>query len=84
MKFRYAMMVIEDTRISYNADEHPYNYVAMSQIAFTNTAGDKFDFPASTTVEMQGADAKIVYPNIPGNLIDTDEDKEFFASDCDW
>lgn len=81
MAFQYIMMVISQTRSSDDTTSKLYNYVAMSQIAFKLDNGEKFEFPSNADVEIDdGAGASIVYPNIPKNLLNEDEDKEFFAS----
>lgn len=81
MAFRYVMMIIKQTRSSEDATSNLYNYVAMSQLAFKKPDGEKFTFPTNADADMNdGAGAAIVYPNVPKNLLNDNENQEFFAS----
>lgn len=74
MAFRYVMMIIRQTRSSEDATSNLYNYVAMSQLEFKKPNGEKFAFPANAKADMNdGAGASIVYPNVPDNLLNDNE-----------
>ena len=81
MIFQYAMMIIRQTRSSENTDSPLYNYVAMSRIAFEKANKEEYEFPTNADVTIaDGANAAVVQPNVPKNLLINDDQKEFFAS----